>query len=230
MEGKRRIRIQNGIIIGLLMCIILLSIISGTAAWYIVSKEDSTTIYLANPVNVSITENNVVTENILRGTTLIYPGDKIKLKLGLKLVPKEGLATSSPAHVRAKLLVTYEENGAPNFGDYIEIKQTPSLAKWTAVDYSSDPNVKDIWYVYGTSAGATVVNDQELVEFVDGYIQLSVNMTNKYANRRLNVAYRVEAIQTVNTGVDANGDPKDCDPITQYRNHTWYRNGSAQTD
>lgn len=230
MEGKRRIRIQNGIIIGLLMCIILLSIISGTAAWYIVSKEDSTHILLADPVDVRITENNVITEEILHNKRIIYPGDKIELKLGLTLVPKAGSEASSPAHVRAKLLVTYEENGAPNFGDYIEIKQTPSLAKWTAVDYSSDPNVKDIWYVYGTSAGATVVYDQEKVEFVNGYIQLSVNMTNKYANRKINIAYVVEAIQTVNTGIDADGNPKDCDPITQYRNHTWYRNGSAQTD
>ena len=85
-EMKKRIQVQNMIIVALAIIIFVLVAVSGTAAWYIRSKSDTTEIRLSDPVNIEITENGSITTDILKEFSVnVYPGDTIGLNLGVKM-------------------------------------------------------------------------------------------------------------------------------------------------
>ena len=115
---KKKIQVQNMIILALAIVIIVLIAVSSTAAWYIRTKSDSADIVLSNPVNIYITEfdsktnngityyNHEVKQDILEGyNNKIYPGDKIKLKLGMQIGSQE--EQSSSAYVRVQLNMAF---------------------------------------------------------------------------------------------------------------------------
>ena len=55
---------------------------------------------------MSYFEHDVKTDILDNYNTKVYPGDKIKLRLGMQLGSKE--VESSPAYVRVKIKITYE--------------------------------------------------------------------------------------------------------------------------
>ena len=63
--------------------------VSFTAAWYIRTKTSSIDIILSDPVNVNVTINDDITNEfkydfiVDTGNSRVYPGDRIKLKLGV---------------------------------------------------------------------------------------------------------------------------------------------------
>ena len=232
-ELKRKIQIQNMVILALAIVIIVLIVVSSTAAWYIRTKSDSADIILSNPVNIYITEfdtkikngqtyqEHEVKQDILEGYhNRIYPGDRIKLKLGMQIgSPDE---PSSSAYVRVKLYMAFSKISDDPFesditleqlaGDnLIEYEDKPNENNWKLVDFNNpdnntitDPDYEpDWWFVYKTGSGVNetsrVAQNMETLEFLDGYIKLSkTNITNQHANHKFHIVYTVEAIQIVN--------------------------------
>ena len=230
---KRKIQLQNMIIMALAIIIIVLIIVSSTAAWYIRTKSDSADIILSNPVNIYITEfdtkmsggleyhDHEVVQDILEGyKNRIYPGDRIKLKLGMQIGSED--EASSAAYVRVKLGMAFSRiTNNPDEADIpleelaganlIEYENQPDPNNWVLVDFNnpsggavSDPDYEpDYWYVLKSYGGASnvarVVNNMERLEFLNGYIKLSkTEITNVHANCKFHITYTVEAIQKVN--------------------------------
>lgn len=235
---QKKIQTQNMIIIALIIIIVVLLGVSGTAAWYIRTKTDSADIILSNPVNIYITEfkpmldgagnpildkdNNPIQEhvplaeetNILKDyNTKIYPGDKIKLNLGLQI--GNAKQESSEAYVRVKLVITYtniltgEQSGLDTFEgtNMVRYKDKPNSDIWELVDFNkfkrlSDEKIEpDYWYVLKTTDKngdivAKIAYNLEQYEFLNGYIELDKQeVTNKHANCKFHINYVVEAIQ-----------------------------------
>ena len=223
---KKKIQLQNMIILALAIVIIVLIVVSSTAAWYIRTKSDSADIILSNPVNIYITEfeengTHHVKQDILEGyQNRIYPGDRIKLKLGMQIGTED--EASSSAYVRVKLNMAFSKiSDNPNEPDIpleelsdeglIQYEDQPDANNWVLVDFNNptgqaitDENYEpDYWYVLKTiSNGKTVsrvAQNMEKLEFLNGYIKLDKNnITNKHANCKFHITYTVEAIQIVN--------------------------------
>lgn len=232
-ELNKKIQTQNMIIIAFAIIIFILVAVSGTAAWYIRTRSDSADIILSNPVNIYITEfedmkdgagniivdangnprkKHTLTTDILdKYNTRVYPGDKIKMRLGMQLGSQE--VEASNAYVRVKLQITYERisdgvpSGLQQLADQslIEYKDAPDESIWQKVNFNkfvegSDP---DYWYVLkSTTSGileARIAKNLETFEFLDGYIALSkTEITNEHANCKFHINYIVEAIQVPN--------------------------------
>lgn len=213
------------IILALAIVIVVLIGVSSTAAWYIRTKSDSADIVLSNPVNIEIAEfdsNNKFTrvKDILESyNNRIYPGDRIKLNLGMILGTSN--ETSSSAYVRVKLNMAFSKiSDDPNESDItletlagqnlIEYENEPDATKWKLVDFNKFTYVEgedytpDYWYVYKIDNAtngtvARVAQDGDEIPFLNGYIKLSkTNITNAQANHKFHIVYTVEAIQTVN--------------------------------
>ena len=234
---KQRIQMQNMIIIALAVIIVVLMGISTTAAWYIRTKSDSADIILSSPVNIYITEfedklkpdgstsfeHKVIEKDILEGyRNRIYPGDRIKLKLGMQIGTAE--EKSSTAYVRVKLSMAFSKiSNDPNepiieledmAGDgLIEYENAPDENIWHIMDFNdptgtlagTEGHVPDYWYVYKKvdpntgKVSAASVEDLQTLEFINGYIKLSkTEVTNKHANCKFHIQYTVEAIQKAN--------------------------------
>ncbi len=239
-EYKRKIQTQNMIILALAILIVVMLVVSSTAAWYIRTRSDTADIILSNPVNIYITEftesrdadgNFVLDKNgqvVLEHTTKtdileefntrVYPGDKIKMRLGMQI--GDGVTTSSPAYVRVKLQVFYENIYTGEVSELqdladkgqIEYEDAPDASVWQSVDFNKYAEFEgdeadkptDIWFVLKTTdiSGKTyarVAYDMEQFVFIDGYIALSkINITNAQANCKIHINYVVEAIQVQN--------------------------------
>lgn len=236
---QKKLQTQNMIIIALIIIIIVLCLVSGTAAWYIRTRSDSADIILSNPVNIYITEfkdmtdsaGNIIydkegdpikehtlkTDILEQYNTKIYPGDKIKMNLGLQI--GNGSVESSAAYVRVKLVVTYENiytgevSGLDDLSgsNLIRYKDKPDETIWEKVDFnkfkeSTDekPVEEDIWYVLKEyesdgSIKAKISQNLDKYEFINGYIELDkFEITNKHANCKFHINYVVEAIQVPN--------------------------------
>lgn len=198
---QHRLLIQKAIIIVLSITLILLVVVSGTAAWYIRNKEDSATIVLANPVNIFITENTleeILEEPLLSDNVIVYPGDKIKLKIGMTI--GSDLEPSSDAYVRCKLVVGITTvEGIEEIDDYLYIDSTPLYENWVKVDFSEAQDESEMWYVYREDDNtAKVATNLDQITFIDGNIVLSLDMDNRFANKDINIYFIVQAIQVKN--------------------------------
>ncbi len=223
------------IILALVIVIIVLIAVSSTAAWYIRTKSDSADIVLSNPVNIYITEfesttkdgkvyyEHDVKQDILEAyNNKIYPGDRIKLKLGMQIGSTD--EPSSTAFVRVKLNMAFSKiSSNPDEQDIplteladarlIEYEDQPNTNDWLLVDFnnptgrdtSGEPDYKpDYWYVLKSTTPngqveSRIAKNMETFVFLDGYIKLSkTEVTNQHANCKFHITYTVEAIQTVN--------------------------------
>ena len=220
----------------LAIIIVVLIVVSSTAAWYIRTRTDSADIILSNPVNIYITEftemldneggvivgddgvtpvmNHTLKKNILEEyNTKVYPGDKIKLRLGMQI--GDGVVESSNAYVRVKLTVTYENIYTDEVGGLddlaadklIEYVDEPNPDIWQKVNFNqfvTNEDGKEVpednWYVLKVSpTESRIATDGETFQFVDGYIKLSkLEITNAHANCKFHIHYVVEAIQVAN--------------------------------
>ena len=236
---QKKLQTQNMIIVALIIVIVVLCIVSGTAAWYIRTRSDSADIILSNPVNIYITEfedmrdaaGNIIydvngqpikehtlkTDILEQYNTKIYPGDKVKLNLGIQLGNE--VQESSAAYVRVKLVITYENIYTGEVSDIndhagskmIRYKNEPEQSLWEKVNFnkfkeSADgtPVEEDYWYVLRTydkngNIEAKIAYSLEKYQFLNGYIELDkFEITNKQANCKFHINYVVEAIQVPN--------------------------------
>ena len=202
---KRKIQLQNLIIVTLCVCIVVLLGVSFTAAWYIRSKTTSIDIVLSNPVNINIMINDQMTNEytyeydyeIDTGTRRVYPGDRLKLKLGVIIGAEEA---SSPAFVRVKIAVKLEDTTSGSTDSFIDdtiisIDKDPNdTSLWTYKDFDLSEEVEDGWYVLSDNEmKAKVAETGDIYTFVDGWVKLSKAMNNKYANKKLTIVFMVEA-------------------------------------
>ena len=213
---RRKIQIQNMVIIALAIVIAVLVIVSSTAAWYIRTKSDTTEIRLSDPVNIEITENGSVVQDILKDFEVkVFPGDTIGLNLGVKM-GKKG-TPSSPAFVRVKLEIWFEDAdknvvSLEDIGDSSKVryKDTPITELWEKVNFSQfaqidNPDIpNDYWFVlkdydeFGGLISKVAVNQEDYL-FLDGFIELDKdNLTNREALCKFHINYKVEAIQKEN--------------------------------
>lgn len=234
---RKKIRLQNMAIIILSVVIVIMLCVSTTAAWYIRSKSDSAEVVLAEPVNIELTDKGVVTKDILKEFDgKISPGDKIVLDLGFKL----GTTTepSSPAYVRVKLNIVYEDKNG-NFKGLSEVgvkgvdtdakiyyEDEPDSNLWQLVDFNrfrieqnlldenGNPYDHDYWYVLKDSKDvAKVAYNGEPYTFLDGYIKLDkINNTNADANAKFHFQYVAEAMQVANVP----------DPLAEQGHGPWW--------
>ena len=221
---KKKIQLQNLIIITMSICIVILLGVSFTAAWYIRTRTSSIDIVLSDPVNINITINDDVTNEFTvedpldTGSNRVYPGDKIKLKLGVVV---GALKNSSPAYVRVKLAVRIEDTTSGGGDSYIDDtvikidKDPDDTSLWKHHDFDLSDDVEDYWYVLSDSdVKAKVAQTGDAFTFVDGVIELSKQMTNQYANKKITIVFMVEAIQTENVS----------DPLAYPGFGPWYGN------
>ena len=228
---KKKIQLQNMVIIALAIIIVVMIAISSTAAWYIRTKSDSADLILSDPVIISITEykpvvgsngetynEHIYKEDILdQYKSRIFPGDRIKLNLGVKLGTEK--QTSSSAYIRVKIsfkftnLKTGVEGELSDLAasNLIRYENEPNPADWKLIDFNKfkQPNAdgtpveSDYWYVLKDNSSASekarIVKDGTPVEFLNGFIKLDkINITNAQANCMFSIYYAVEAIQTAN--------------------------------
>ena len=215
-EMRRKIQIQNMIIIALAIIIGVLVFVSTTAAWYIRTKSDTTEIRLSDPVNIEITENGVITTDILKDFDVkVFPGDTIGMNLGIKM-GKSG-APSSPAYVRVKLEIFFENQQGETMGlediadsSKVRYKDTPVDGLWVKINFNQFAQIdnpelpNDYWFVlkdYDNLGNmiSKIATNQEDYLFLDGFIELDKdNLTNREALCKFHINYTVEAIQKEN--------------------------------
>lgn len=239
-DYKKRIQTQNLVILALSILIVVMVVVSSTAAWYIRTRSDTADIILSHPVNIYITEDGKKTTDILKDyNTRVYPGDKIKMILGAQI--GDGEVESSPAYVRVKLQIEYEdkEGNISTLSDWastgqIEYLDAPSAEVWEKVDFKEfeawegEPDKKpvDYWYVLRAvdeegNVFAKTAYDGDKMEFINGYIVLNKQrITNAQANCKIHINYIVEAIQTVNVP----------DPLKNKGTGPWWENEDIYWD
>lgn len=215
-EMRRKIQIQNMIIIALAIVIAVLVVVSSTAAWYIRTKSDTTEIRLSDPVNIEITENGKIVTDILKDFDVkVFPGDTIGLNLGVKM-GKKG-APSSPAYVRVKLEIWFENEDKEmvtleNVADSGKVRYKTPVDEnvWQIINFNElaqeeNPELPDdYWYVlkdfdaFGNVISKIATNQEDYL-FMDGFIELDKdNLTNAEALCKFHINYVVEAIQKEN--------------------------------
>ena len=215
-EMRRKIQIQNMVIIALAIVIAVLVVVSSTAAWYIRTKSDTTEIRLSDPVNIEMTENGTVVTDILKDFDVkVFPGDTIGLNLGVKM-GKKG-TPSSPAYVRVKLEIWFENQNKEIVSledvansDKVRYKTPVDSNLWQKINFNSEAQKTnpalpdDYWFVlkdnddYGNTI-AKIATDQQDFLFMDGFIELDKdNLTNAEALCKFHINYTVEAIQKEN--------------------------------
>jgi hypothetical protein len=152
------------------------------------------------------------------GTRRVYPGDRLKLKLGV-IIGAE--AASSPAYVRVKMAVRLEDTTSGSTDSFIDDtviridKDPDDTSLWTYHDFDMSDDIEDNWYVLSdNNLKAKVATTGDMYTFVDGWVELSKSMNNKYANKKLTIVFMVEAIQTVNVS----------DPLAYPGYGPWYGN------
>ena len=242
---KKKIQLQNMIIIALAIIIVVMIAVSSTAAWYIRTKSDSADLILSNPVIIGLTEFEEVrgenggtyiehtqkTDILENYNSRIYPGDRIKLNLGLQLGDDKD--NSSSAYVRVKISIKFTNLKTQQEGELsdlaasnlIKYESEPDPNNWKLIDFNKfktpenegDVVEPDYWYVlkegFGEDERARIVKDQEKIIFLNGFIKLDkINITNAQANCMFSIYYAVDAIQSVN--VD--------DPIAQEGKGFWW--------
>lgn len=165
IDYKRKLQNQNIIITALAIIIFVLVVVSSTAAWYITTRTDTVDIVLGNPVNPYITSFNKIvgedgklyevhssTQNLLEGNTRVYPGDQMTMDLGFQL--GDGKTESSPAYVRVKLTIIYENIYTGETGKIEDMNKD-----FGRNDNSLDEEDSDALIEYNNSIASGATND-----------------------------------------------------------------------
>ncbi len=208
----------------ILSALLLLTIVAGvTFAWYTRIISEMLGVTLSDPVEIYITDDMSVAQGTV---TLpleeadILPGTRINLKLGFVMGMED--KPSSPAFVRAKLLVTSDAltdlggdivtEGLVEFDNGSD-QPTPISADWVEVDFGEEDGGK--WWVFSENVDgqirAKTAYDGDTHTFINGQIRISTKLTNVFANKDIDIDYVVSAIQVMNVE----------NPLQNFSNPTW---------
>ena len=189
------------VVIAVFMCV--LSVFSFTYAWYVKNSTHYVGITFARPISILINNNVTVAEEIAGGTTdNVLPGYSINVNLSMSMAQD-----SSPAYIRARVIISpdevLDENGQVIDwikSEFIVVNLEDNIGEnWVRVDFSNDPAVKDEWYVLRRANNISremIAGENQM--FVNGTIDFSANIDNRFASKNVNIVFEVEAIQTKN--------------------------------
>lgn len=216
--SDKQLNMQRNIILILVVIIIFALTTTTTLALYSRFVSDQTTITLSNPVNIYILNDNDYNNPLIPDSEVIFPGSKINLTLGFTL-GKENEPSSS-AYIRVKLKITSDalaDTGGTIIEDGLVVYNTTPHSDenanyhWIKADFSPQSNGSDIWWLYVsktiipanetspqvTTYSAKVAENGQQRTFLDGSITISTELTNVFANKKIDVVYSVSAIQSV---------------------------------
>ena len=161
IDYKKKLQTQSIIITALAIIIFVLVAVSSTAAWYIATKTDTADIVLGNAVMPRITSFNKIigeddplydihssTQSLL-GNTRVFPGDEITMSLGFVL--GDDNITSSPAYVRVKLNILYENINTGETGHITEFNSSVGKTDEPLTDENGNPTRSDALIEYNHS-------------------------------------------------------------------------------
>lgn len=208
MEKKKMGRFSIFYIVSAVL-VTLLSVVSFTFAWYVKSTTHSIGIVFAKPVILEIDPElkQVNGEVEVSDVSKLLPGSKVSVNLGFKL--GNDLQQSSPAYVRAKLVLRfddiYDENNNPiiwNSSKYIKIDIAEVTNQvgytWEEVNFSKSGKDDKWWVLKYDDYVALQAQHAEYYTFMKGNIELSTAITNDFAEKQIHVLFTVDAIQVDN--------------------------------
>jgi hypothetical protein len=218
--STKQINMQRNIILILVVVLIFALTTTTTLALYSRFVSDQTSITLSNPVNIYILNNNDYDDPLqLPEGKVIFPGSRINLTLGF-ILGKEN-EPSSNAYVRVKLKITSDalaETGGTIIEEGLVVYNTTPYSNenlnyhWIKADFSPQHNGSDVWWLYvsktiipptettpqQTTYSAKIAENGQQRTFLDGSITISTELTNVFANKKIDVVYSVSAIQSAN--------------------------------
>ena len=179
----------------------VLSVFSFTFAWYVKVNTASLNVKFAPPILIEINNEATLIRPLGGDLDALLPGSKIGINTGISI--PEG---SSNAYVRAKMSIIFEdvfemdEEGNPVpvlWDEYVNVENAIS-ANWILVDFSRNEDVEDLWYVCRAGAGSMIsreVSPGDVITFANGTIDLSFDLDNRFADKKIDVVLVVETLQ-----------------------------------
>jgi len=178
----------------------VLSIFSFTFAWYVKTGTQYLNVRFAPPIVINVKSEATIIQSVGDDLDSLIPGSKFAVNLGLEMAEE-----SSTAYVRAKMAVRFEDVYDENnqlllWTDLVHIENAITDS-WVEVDFSGDPNNPDIWYVCKTSVGTQMISREvspgDQITFANGTIELSLDIDNRFAEKKIEVVMIVESLQVV---------------------------------
>lgn len=202
----------------------LLFVLSFTFAWYVKSTSKTIGVIFSKPVVIML--NSQITQvrdevEINNGDDLL-PGSKVNVNLGFRMAD---VNTTAPAFIRARLILKFDnvyENGTDpivwDSSKYIsynlrDLSYSSSAYTWTKVNFSKSGKASGEWYVltYQDNISLQAQPGQSYKFLEDGYVELSRDITNDFAEKQIHLYFTVDAIQTDNV----------TDPLVNPQNSVW---------
>lgn len=179
----------------------IVSVFSFTFAWYVKTSTQYLNITFAPPIVIDLDNNVQMITPIEGNTNALLPGSKVSINLGFKMNSQ-----SSVAYVRAKMAIVFEDvfeaDGTPVLWDnFVNVENSVVDANWVRVDFSKDPTREDWWYVCKTGSAGNMISREvspgDEITFANGTIDLLLNLDNRFAEKKIEIMFVVESIQTV---------------------------------
>ena len=179
----------------------IISVFSFTFAWYVKTSTQYLNITFAPPIVIELDNNVTMITPVEGNTKALLPGSKVSINLGFRMNQQ-----SSIAYVRAKMAIVFEDvfeaDGTPVlWTDFVNVQNSIVDANWVEVDFSKDPTKNDIWYVCKTGSAGNMISREvspgDEITFANGTIDLSLNLDNRFAEKKIDIVFVVESIQTV---------------------------------
>ena len=176
----------------------VLSIFSFTFAWYVKTSSQYLNITFAPPIVIDIKNEVSVIEPVECPIDALLPGSRLSVDLGISM--PQG---SSNAYVRAKMAVVFENvydenNQLVLWTNFVNVNNAVTDS-WVEVDFSTDPTVEDIWYVCKSSSGTDMISREvspgDVISFANGTIDLSYEIDNRFAEKKIDIVFVVESLQ-----------------------------------
>lgn len=177
----------------------VLSVFSFTFAWYIKTSTQYLNITFAPPIIVNIKNEAKIIQPVSDDVEALIPGSKFSINLGINM--EEG---SSSAYVRAKMAIVfedvYDENNQLLLWDDLVHIENSITDSWIEVNFGTD-EVPDMWYVCKTSVGSQIISKEvspgDMITFANGTIELSLDIDNRFAEKKIEIVMVVETLQVV---------------------------------
>ncbi len=207
MKKKRRkkskLNMLSAVYIIMSVFVCVLSVFSFTFAWYIKTNTESLNFTFAKPIVVDLTSSVRMDELAVGTPDAVMPGDKLYVNIGVRMSD-----SSSPAYVRAKLNVdfddVYDENnqlvswdGMLSGVEQGFVTNDVVSEDWVLVNFSRS-DTPDYWFVLklrGSTNVARQLSESEVVTFANSTINVSLKLDNRFAEKKITFSFSVETIQ-----------------------------------
>lgn len=204
----------------------LLFVLSFTFAWYVKSTSKTIGVVFSKPIVIMLdSEISQVRDEVeINNGDDLLPGAKVNVNLGFRMAD---INTTSPAFIRARLILKFDNVYQEGTNDPIvwdsnkylsynlrDVTDTSTYGyTWTKVNFSESGKADGEWYVltYQDNVSLQAQPGQSYKFLEDGYVELSRDITNDFAEKQIHLYFTVDAIQTENV----------TDPLIDPVNSVW---------